>query len=154
MEKIEEYLREAGARAKRRKSLWNLILIPFVFAGAVLAYILQFKILWAIHVVIYPDHSGKLSVFWQKGLSLGAFISSFLLAGPIFISSLVLGMIIANLLAWCIIPARKTFNKEAQGIKGTSFPESMRVLGKLAAFLAPLSFLLGLIGAATLKSLK
>jgi hypothetical protein len=154
MGKIEGYFQEAGARAKRRKSLWNLILIPFVFAGAVLAYIPQFKLLWAIHVVLYPDHSGQLSVFWQRGLSFSAFISSLLLAGPIFISSLVLGMIIANLLAWCIIPVRKVFDKEAQGIKGASFFESMRALGKVAIYLAPISFLLGLIGAATLKSLR
>ena len=153
MNKIKKYIQEAQERAKRRKSLWNLILIPFVIIGGVFVYIIQFKILWLIHVIIYPNHSGHLSEFWRGGLPFSVFISSFLLAMPILISSIVLSMIIANLLAWCIIPARRTFDKEAQGIKGVSFCEAMGALGKIAAYLVPICFVLGLIGAATLKSL-
>jgi len=154
MNKIKKYILEAQERAKRRKSPWNLILIPFVIIGGIFVYIIQFKMLWFIHIIIYPNHFGRLSEFWREGLSFRAFISSFLLAMPIFFSSLVLGMIIANLLAWCIIPARRTFDKEAQGIKETSFREAIKTLGKAAAYLVPICFVLGLIGAATLKSLK
>jgi len=149
-----KYIQEAHERARRRKSAWNLILIPLLIIGGVFVYILQFKILWSIHVMIYPNHAGHLSEFWGGGLLFSVFISSFLLAMPIMISSIVLGMIIANLLAWCIIPIRRIFDKEAQGIKGTSFLESMEALGKIAAYLVPICFVLGLIGAATLKSLK
>lgn len=154
MDKIKKYIQEAQARAKRRKSPWNLILIPLVIAGGVFVYIVQFKMLWFINISLYPNHSGRLSEFWREGLSSGAFISSFLLAMPILLSSLVLGMIIANLSAWCIIPARRAFDKEAQGVKGTSFKEAMRGLDKIAIYLVPICFILGLIGAATLKSLR
>ena len=154
MNKIAKYFHEARARAERRKSPWNLILIPLVIISGVFVYIIQFNILWFIRAIIYPNHSGQLCEFWREGLSLAAFISSFLLAIPILFSSLAIGMIIANLLAWCIIPARRTFDKEAQGIKETSFRESMKKLGKTAMYLMPICFVLGLIGAATLKSLK
>jgi len=154
MNKIEKYILEARERAKRRKSPWNLILIPLIVVGGVFVYLIQFKILWFIHIIIYPNHSGRLSEFWREGLSFSAFISSFLLAMPIFFSSLVLGMIIANLLAWCIIPARRIFDKEAQDVKGTSFSEAMKGLDKIAIYIVPICFILGLIGAATLKSLR
>ena len=154
MNKIEKYIQEAQTRARRRKSPWNLILIPLLFIGAVPVYIIQFKILWLVHIFRYPSHSGHVSEFWQRGISFGAFISSFLMGIPILVSSVALGMIIANLLAWCIIPVRRVFDKEAQGVKGTSFRESMMALGKIAAYLVPICFILGLIGAFTLKSLR
>ena len=154
MNKIKKYIQEARGRAKRRKSPWNLILIPFAIIGGFFVYIVQFRILWFIHIIMYPNHSGRLSEFWREGLSFNAFISSFLLAMPIFFSSLVLGLLIANFLAWRIPPARKAFDKEAQGIKGTSFSEVMKGLGKAAIYLVSICFVLGLIGAATLKSLR
>lgn len=56
-----------------------------------------------------------------------------------------IGMMLANLTAWCIIPARKVFQKEARGVKGTSFKEAMKHLSIASAILvlvaAPLSFL-------------
>ncbi|MDP2939420.1 MAG: hypothetical protein Q8O13_05015 [Candidatus Omnitrophota bacterium] len=154
MNKVIKYIQEARERAKRRKSPWNLILIPLTIVGFGFSSFIQFKILWSIHVIIYPNHSGRLSEFWREGLSFSAFISSFLLAMPIFFSSLALGMMIANLLAWCILPARKIFDKEAQGIRGASFNEAMKGLGKIAIYLVPICFILGLIGAVTLKSLR
>ena len=154
MNKIEKYIHEARERAKRRKSPWNLILIPLTIAGIGFIFFVQFQILWFIHIHIYPNHFGRFSEFWQNGISPVSFISSFLLGVPVFFSSIPLGMLIVNLLAWCIPPARKIFDKEAQGVKGTSFREAMKGLGKIAAYLVPICFILGLIGAVTLKSLK
>ncbi|MCU0665575.1 MAG: hypothetical protein MUF05_00535 [Candidatus Omnitrophica bacterium] len=149
-----EYLTEATARAGRRKSPWNLILIPFTVLGVWFSWVFQFKILWNIHILIFPEHAGKFSQFWRGKMSAESFISSFLLMVPLIFSSLALGMIVANLLAWCIPPARKVFNKEAQGTKEVSFRESMKALAKMAAYTVPICFGLGLIGAFTLKSFK
>jgi hypothetical protein len=56
-----------------------------------------------------------------------------------------IGMMLANLVAWCVIPARRVFQKEARGVKGTSFKEAMKHLSIASAILvliaAPLSFL-------------
>ncbi len=150
---ISEYFKEAQERSKRRKSFWNFILVPFSVIGICLAYFIQFRILWFIHVFVYPEHAGQLNKFWQEGLSFNAFLSSLFLALPISFSSLVLGVIFANLLAWCIPPARKTFDKEAQDIKGVSFLETMGTLKKIALYVVPTCFALGIIGAMTLKSL-
>ncbi len=154
MGNIRQYFQEARARAKRRKSPWNLILIPFSIGGIGFSYFIQFQILWFIHTLMYPNHSGRLKEFWKEGLSGNAFVSSFLLAIPIFFSSLALGMIIANISTLCIPPAQKTFDKEAQGIRGVSFNEAMKRLGKITIYLVPICFILGFIGAATLKTLR
>jgi len=152
IEKIKRYFPEARERAKRRKSPWNLILIPVGAAWIGFFCVAQFKILWAIHILIYPNHAGRYEEFWPAGLSIPAFISSFLLIMPVFISSIILGMIAANIFLWCIPPMRRIFDKEAQGTKGASFRESRMSLCKIAGYVVPICFLLGLIGAFTLKS--
>jgi hypothetical protein len=40
---------------------------------------------------------------------------------PILFPALGIGMMLANLIAWCISPARRTFEREAKGIKDASF---------------------------------
>ncbi len=154
MNKIKKYINEAQERAKRRKSPWNLILIPIGIAGTSFFYYIQFNVLWSFHVYVYPNHSGRLSEFWREGGSATTFISSFLLATPIFFSSLVLGMMMANVLLWFVPPIRKIFENEARGIKGVLFSETMKSLGKVALYVVPTCFLLGLIGAVTLKSFQ
>ena len=150
----EEYFDRARQRARRRRSRWNLVLVPFAVCGvAVTGYVL-FQIMWHVHTSIYPAHTGKLAEFWRRGIELRAFVSSFLLAVPLFIAALPLGMIIANLAAWCIPPARKIFETEAQGVKWASFRDSMSGLAKIALIVVPICLLLSFIGAATLKTLR
>jgi hypothetical protein len=62
------YLRRAQQRATRRKSLWNLILIPLFLGGAGLITYALFQIMWRIHIIIYPAHIGKLGEFWGEGI--------------------------------------------------------------------------------------
>jgi hypothetical protein len=54
------YIAHAQARAKRRKSLWNLILIPLVVIGVVCASIGLFGLLWHLSVWIHPENAGRL----------------------------------------------------------------------------------------------
>ena len=144
----------AVKRAKRRKSPWNLLLIPLVCGLCALFTIDLFRFMWHVHVFFYPAHRGALSEFWNEGLSLKAFASSFLLAVPLFFAALPLAMICTNLFVWFIPQAKKTFEKEAQGYEGTSFRDSMKGIVKISIIVVPICLILSFIGAVTLSSLK
>lgn len=148
------YLGRAQQRAQRRKSPWNLILIPLGFgwiAGS--AYVL-FQLMWRVHTAIYPEHTGRFSEFWGRGISFTSFVSSFLLMMPLLVAAVPLGLLFSNCIAWCVIPARKAFAKEAEGVKGASFREAMQGLWVFAKILVPICLLLSFAGAVTLKNLK
>jgi hypothetical protein len=148
------YFERARQRAQRRKSPWNVLLVPLVFCGvAAVAYTL-FRAMWRIHTLFFPAHAGRLSEFWQKGISCSAFVSSFILLMPLLVASVPLGMILANAVAWCIRPARRAFNREAQGVKWAAFPEAMGLLWPLSLIVVPICLVLSFVGAATLKNLR
>ena len=109
--------------------------------------------MWEVHTAIYPSHVGRLSEFWGKNISLGSFVSSFLLLVPLFFASLPIGMILANLIAWLIPAACRTFDREAEGVTGASFTEAVSGLWKAALILVPICLVLSIIGAATLSDL-
>lgn len=150
----EGYWGRARQRAQRRRSWWNLVLIPLVIGGVALTFYALFQLMWQVHVMIYPEHAGQLGDFWRKYVSFRSFISSFLLAVPLGIVALPLGMIAANIVAWSIPPARRAFAREAEGVAGAPLRQSLGELGKLALFLLPLCLTLSLIGAATLGNLR
>lgn len=150
----EGYIGRAQQRASRRRSLWNLVLIPFVFGGAALVTIALFQVMWHIHVTIYPDHVNQLREFWGEGVSAASFISSLLLLLPLMIASFPISMLITNSVVWLIPPARRALDKEAEGVKWASFRESMQGLWSITRILVPVCLLLSLVGAATLQNLR
>ncbi|UCG81529.1 MAG: hypothetical protein JSV60_04435 [Desulfobacterales bacterium] len=138
MGKAHTYFEKAQRRAKRRKSPWNLILIPLVILGVVMtAFLLAIGILVIQHALIPADTI--LSSYTRVG--------SILMFVPILFPSLAIGMVIANLIAWCIPPARRAFEKEAKGIKGASFKRTMRKLTIVSAILLGLVAPLSVLGA-------
>jgi len=139
------YISRAQERAKRRKSPWNLILIPLsLFFMAFFGYIL-FQLSWWVHTLFYPQHTGEMREVFRKGMDL----SGLLLLFPNFIASVPFGLMAANLVAWCIPPARRTFEREAQGVKWASFAHAMQGLFKFGLWLLAICLVLSLIGAAT-----
>jgi len=63
-------------------------------------------------------------------------------------------MVCANLVAWCIPPARRIFESEAKGHKGTSFAKFMPSMAKFALWWALICMLLSFVGAITLVHLR
>ncbi len=150
--KILNYYSAARERAQRRKSAWNLILIPPGLVGWLGSWHGLFCIVWGFHKVLYPQHDFR--NFWQEGISLGSFAFSFvMLFGPFF-GALCLGLIFANLVAWLIPPARRALNAEAVGFEGTGFRESNEILLRLAKWAVPMGLFVALVAAALLKSLR
>ncbi|RMF93442.1 MAG: hypothetical protein D6734_10075 [Candidatus Schekmanbacteria bacterium] len=119
MKKIDEFYREARQRAKRRKSRWNLILIPLSITGVFASTFLLAKLLINIQSSMFP---AKAILFSSTR------VGKILMFVSVLFPSFGIGMIFANLIAWLISPARRTFEQEAKGYKNTSFKKSIKQL--------------------------
>jgi hypothetical protein len=142
------------ARKARRKSPWDLL-------GAVVAALIMglagyglWLCAWRLHLLFYPAHAAHIREFWHAGISGRAFISSFLLAMPLFMPAIVIGLLISNLLMWLIPPARRAMNAEAAGDEEMTFRGANLGLLKWGGIVSGIALLLVLIGAATLTSLR
>lgn len=148
------YSERARQRAQRRRSPWNLVLIPLSLGSMAFIWYALFQLMWRVHTWFYPSHVGRLREFWAEGLDFSAFMSSFLLLMPLLFAGIPLGMIFANAVAWCIPAARRAFAREAEGVKWASFPEAMEGLTKIALVMVPICLILSFLGALTLEHLK
>ena len=150
--RLAEYYIHANHQAKRRKSAWNLILIPFCFGAAVAIGFVLFRLVWIFHTLFYPEH--ELREFWQRGISIGSFFPSFLMVFSIVPGAAGAGFIVGNSLGWLIRPARCTFETEAKGYSGTTSREAMGGLFKFTIWALPIGLLVALAAAYFLKSLS
>jgi hypothetical protein len=141
-------------RRAQRKSPWNLLqLVVWVPLLALLLWCL-FMAAWHLHTLFYPKHIGHFKEFWGSGVSGRAFISSFLLVMPLFVPAITLSLFISNLLMWLIPPARRAMNAEAAGDPEMTFRGANLGLIKFGGIASAVAFVLTLIGALTLSSLR
>lgn len=152
VEKSATYYADARHRATRRKSPWNLILIPLCAGSAIAIGYALFRLVWRFHVAFYPDH--QLPGFWQKGISFNSFVPSVLMVFALAPGSIALGFMLGNFLAWLILPARRVFDAEARDFPGTSFRDSMGGLFRMALWTVPGGLAIALAAAYFLKSLR
>ena len=131
------YMRDARNRAGRRRSLWNLLLIPCYFVPWLLLMLVSLialgKLYSRVHAVeefaIVPDTVG--GIFMAVG-------SLFAWLGP--------AMIIANLLVATVPPARRALDREAATVPGTDRAASNRSLVRLSRYLTPAGIVVALAG--------
>ena len=152
MEKTTGYWAGARRRAQRRKSPWNLMLIPLCGGSAIAIWYALFRLVWWFHVILYPGH--QLSNFWPRGAGLGSLIPSFLMVFAPLPGALGVGSIFGNTLAWLLPSARRVFETEAHDFPETGFRESMRRLLFLTVVTLPAGLLVAVAAACFLKSLK
>ncbi len=133
---ISGYFDRARQRAKRRKKPWNLLLIPAFLLTIISGVVLSILMVNKIHLTLFPGQSLKNSD------GLGPILS---VTAPLF-GIIPLGFIIANFIFWCIPPARRTFEKEAEGHDGASFWKAQITLLKFAAVVVPLSLAISTCG--------
>ena len=137
MNKIGKYYAEARQRAEGKKSPWNWILFPLSVIGIIGSGFLLFKGLSDFQRHLIPT-----DVIYSSGIE-----SGLLLSVPLMFLALPLGFMFANFIAWCIPPARRAMDKEAKGVKGASFKESMKPFLIWIMILLPISLPLALWGA-------
>jgi hypothetical protein len=150
--KAGTFFANARNRAKRRKSPWNLILIPLCLGSAIAINCGLFMVVWAFHTYFYPAH--QLNDFWQPGISGKSFVPSFLMVFALLPGSIAAGFMVGNALAWLVAPARRTFEAEARGYPGTSFRAAMSGLFALAVIALPIGLVISLASAYFLPSLQ
>jgi hypothetical protein len=152
MEKTTGYWAGARRRARRRKSPWNLMLIPLCGGPAIAIWYALFRLVWWFHVTLYPGH--QLSDFWRKGISFASFVPSFLMVFPLLPGAIGAGLMLGNALAWLMPRPRRVFEAEAGDFPETKFRESMRRLFLLTILTLPIGLLVALVAACFLKSLS
>jgi hypothetical protein len=147
-----EWYAGAQQRAQRRRSPWNLILLPLGFIAVGVTWYGLFRVVWAFHLHFYPQH--ELRDFWGSGISFSSFVPSFLMVFAIAPGALCTGLAAANCVAWLVRPARRTFDAESVGHAGTGFRESTRILFLCAAWAVSVSLFIALVAAYFLRSLR
>jgi hypothetical protein len=132
------YIDAARNRAKRRKSLWNLLLIPCYvipwlslwMASAIGCGVLYTRIHPGVVVRILPDAIGGVVI-----------------AIGLLFAWLAPAMLIANGLVSLVPPARRALDREA--VPGTDRASANRGLLRVGSYLTPAGLALALIGLVT-----
>lgn len=121
---IQETFKEMRWTAKRRKSKWNLLLVPLVIFFTILFSFLYYKLVFLIDSVSLIPRDDIVYFFHPYS------VWNIFLIFSIGIPSLLLSFIITNLILWFIPPIRKTFEKEAQWHKGKDYKSTQFLLLK------------------------
>jgi hypothetical protein len=136
--------RRAHDRSLRSKSVWNLILSPFVILCPLFAYALLFSFLWCIWKFAHPASSTGIYALWLDVLRSNQLAAGFILI-PIGFPSIGLGYLLCNFIVWMIPPARKAQEGEAGSRKEENYLNSQRGLfgfsGVLLIITLPLSII-------------
>jgi len=131
------YLEEARKRASRRKSAWNLLLIPVVLGT------------WAVMWYASVRAVGQLLRHTHPGLRFVLLPDSgggTLIALGLLFAWLPLAMVVGNILVATIAPARRTLDREAQTVPGTDLVSANRGLLNVMLVVTPMGLLLAILG--------
>ena len=131
------YITDARARATRRRSPWNLLLIPCYVVPWFFLVLASAVALGKLYAVVHAVGDVRLLPDTIGGI-LMAVGSLFAWLGP--------AMIIANLLVSTVPPARRALDREASTVAGTDRAAANRSLLKLSRYLTPAGVVVALTG--------
>lgn len=133
-----KYIDGMKFRATRRKSKWNLLLIPFAVGGTALSWYGLVEPLLGFRSRFFPTEA-----FLTNGTWLGNIV---LYVAPFF-PSICAGLLVANFALWIIPPARRALDAEARGVAGTDFKSSNLALAKGLVLTSVLMLPIAAVGA-------
>ena len=131
------FFEEARNRGKRRKSAWNLLLIPAVLLPLVAVWgslVFGFE---SIHSAYYPGQS------LRNGSGVAVVATT---VGPLF-AAIPLGMLIGNALVWLVPAARRRIDAEADRSSAAGFVSSQKALFRASVPILAVSLGFSLTGA-------
>ena len=131
------YADEARNRAKRRRSAWNLLLIPAVMAPWALLWYASARLLGGVARRLRPGLIFVLLPDSGAGL---------LMAIGLLFAWLPVAMVCRNLLAAALPEARRVLDDEARGVPGVDFVSANRGLLRATAIMTPIGLLIALVG--------
>ncbi len=131
------YLAEAQKRAQRRRSAWNLLLIPAVLLPLGLLVSGLVLVLQFLHQARYSAQAlASASGFGPIFTTIGALLAA-----------IPLSLLIGNRLVWLIIPTRRVLEHEARAVPKTDFVSAQRQLIRFGRIAVPVSLGLAVLGA-------
>jgi len=132
------FFKEAYVRAKRRRSLWNLLLIPVVAGAWLMTWLASILMVGQLIRLARPE---------LQFILLPDTVGGILMAVGLLFAWLPLSMIVGNMLLAAIPPARRALDAEASPFSGTDLGSSNKGLLKAALFLTPVGIAIALVGA-------
>jgi hypothetical protein len=131
------YFEEARKRASRRRSAWNLLLIPMVLGTWLAIWYVSVR---AIGQLLRKTHPGLQFVLLPDSGG-GTVIGLGLL-----VAWLPVAMLISNLLIAAVAPARHALDREAQAAPGTDLVSANRGLMRATLVMTPAGLLVAAVG--------
>lgn len=131
------YITDARTRAGRRRSLWNLLLIP--------CYLVPWFLLILTSLISLGRLYGRVHAVTGFGLVPDTVGGIFMAVGSLF-AWLGPAMILANLLVATVAPARRALDREAAAFPGTDRAAANRRLLRLSRYLTPAGVAVALAG--------
>jgi len=131
------YITDARVRAGRRRSLWNLLLIPCYLVPWLLLILGSLVVLGRLYGRVHPAVAFRIVPDTLGGIFM-AMGSLFAWLGP--------AMILANLLVASVPSARRALDREAAAAPGTDRRTAHRSLLKVSRYLTPLGVAVALAG--------
>jgi len=131
------YITDARTRAGRRRSLWNLLLIPCYLVPWLLLILGSLVVLGRLYGRVHPAVAFRIVPDTLGGIFM-AMGSLFAWLGP--------AMILANLLVASVPSARRALDREATAAPGTDRRAANRSLLKVSRYLTPLGVAVALAG--------
>jgi hypothetical protein len=131
------YMTDGRSRASRRRSRWNLLLIP--------CYILPWLLLWFGSALVF----GRLYALIHASTRVRVLpdtIGGILIAVGALFAWLGPSMIIANQLVAAVPVARRALDQEATAVPGSDRQSANRALLRMSRVLVPVGFLVALAG--------
>jgi hypothetical protein len=134
------FIKDAQRRGRRRKSPWNLLLIPTVLGILCALWWSTAMALGQLHRAVYPTAQPRILPDGLSGIAM-AVAPLFAWLGPSFILS--------NLLVAAVPAARRALDREATSVPGSDLRTSNRGLIDFSKVMFPAALLVGLLDAAT-----
>ena len=131
------YITNDRSRATRRRSLWNLLLIPCYVIPWIVLVLASLVALGKLYAVTHAVNGIRILPDTVGGVLMGVG-SLFAWLGP--------AMILANWLVSTVPPARRALDHEASLAAGTDRAAANRSLMKLSCSLTPAGAILALMG--------
>jgi hypothetical protein len=131
------YITAARQSAARRRSPWNLLLIPAYLVPWFLLVLASVVALGRLHAAVHAAGAVRIVPDTLGGVLI-AVGSLFAWLGPV--------MILANLIVSLVPPARRALDREASLAAGTDRATANRGLLGLSSYLTPAGVLLALAG--------
>jgi urea transporter len=131
------YWNQARMRATRRKSLWNLLLIPAAIVPWFAGWWLSVGLAGRMYSMMHPDTSFIVLPDTTGGV---------LIAVGLLCAWCPVAMITGNVLIHALPAARQALDREASKARGTDFRSANRGLIRLSAVLIPLGVGVSCVG--------